>query len=403
MNYSRHMASPTAESAQSTDTSAISITFTPQTAVRLVMGVMLVVVGTQVLGSVPEATMRLVMGLMFAFALDPVVARIARKLGCTRAQSVGLVGILATTIFSGIVAMVGPAAVAQAARTSREIPTTLDNLSTLPLLGGFIERFEVRDQVMNWMAELPAQLSDQSIANTVDSLVGGLTSGFLVIVIGIAALLDGPILIRRLGSLVPAREYDRAAEVGRVFYRTISSYFAGSLLIATLAATYVFVVGISLGVPLMPIAALWVIIVSFIPQINGLLIASMFGLLALGKSPGTAVLCLLLYWVYMVFENHILQPVVVGNAVNLSMAATMLAVLLGGTMFGVPGAILGAPLVGTVKGIWLEVMDPKTAAKAHEEGSLRQPTLTGRLRKLGGRFFERLREDKQPSSKGKNT
>jgi len=126
-------------------------------------------------------------------------------------------------------------------------------------------------------------------------------------------------------------------------------------LVATLAASFVLTVGLALGVPLAPVAALWVLIVNFIPQIGGFLAASMFTVLGLGKGPGTALLCLGLYVLYMNIENHIIQPAIVGNAINLSTAATMLAALIGGAAAGVPGAVLATPLVGTAKALYVEL------------------------------------------------
>jgi hypothetical protein len=53
-------------------------------------------------------------------------------------------------------------------------------------------------------------------------------------------------------------------------------------------------------------------------------------------------------------ENHVIQPAIVGRAVNLSPPATMLAALVGGAAAGVPGALLATPLVGAVKAVYLD-------------------------------------------------
>ena len=77
-------------------------------------------------------------------------------------------------------------------------------------------------------------------------------------------------------------------------------------------------------------------------------------LLGLTASPLTGVICLVLYVLYMNFENHILQPAIVGDAVNLSPPTTMLAALVGAAALGVPGAIVGTPIAGTAKGLYME-------------------------------------------------
>ena len=69
----------------------------------------------------------------------------------------------------------------------------------------------------------------------------------------------------------------------------------------------------------------------------------------------TGLLCALLYVIWMNFENHILGPAIVGEAVDLSPPTTMLAALVGGAAAGVPGALVATPLCGATKAIYLEV------------------------------------------------
>jgi hypothetical protein len=57
---------------------------------------------------------------------------------------------------------------------------------------------------------------------------------------------------------------------------------------------------------------------------------------------------------YQNLENHVIQPAIVGRAVNLSPPATMLAALVGGAAAGVPGALVATPLLGAVKAIYLD-------------------------------------------------
>ncbi len=383
-------------SEEATETSSargdlVAISITLRSALRIAVAMALIILLAALFRAVPETTTRVILGVVFAFAFDPIVSRLERSLRCTRGVAVAIVGVGALAAFAGVVALVGPAAADQAAQTSRQIPATIDSLSNTPVIGGVLERFDASTKVREWVSSLPDQLSDKAIADIVESVIGGLATGFTVILVGIVALLDGPMLVRRLRALMPEVSRDEASMAGRIFQRTISSYFAGSLLIAILASTFVMIVGLSFGVPLTPLAALWVLIVSFIPQIGGFLSASFLTLLALGKSPLTAIAVLAIYWVYMVFENHVIQPVVVGNAVNLSTAATMLAVLIGGTLFGVPGAILGAPVIGTAKGLYVAYTDPETARKNLERGAVARSPFGDRWRSLK-EFAQRWRQ-----------
>jgi predicted PurR-regulated permease PerM len=54
----------------------------------------------------------------------------------------------------------------------------------------------------------------------------------------------------------------------------------------------------------------------------------------------------------MNLENHIIQPAVIGRAVNLSPPTTMMAALIGAAVAGVPGALVATPTVGVVKRLY---------------------------------------------------
>src|SRR3546814_11653302 len=77
---------------------------------------------------------------------------------------------------------------------------------------------------------------------------------------------------------------------------------------------------------------------NFIPQIGGFLGGSFFVLLALTDGPLTAVIAGGIFLAYQQFENNVIQPAIVGSAVNLTPPTTLLAAIIGGAAAGVPGA-----------------------------------------------------------------
>lgn len=308
--------------------------------------------------NVPDTLTRVALGLIFALALDPVVVRIRDRIGCTRGMAVAIVGVIALFAFALVVAFVGPEAVRQAQAFSRDLPQTVDKLTELPVVGELLAKTDIQVSVREWVQSLPTRLSDQAIVNLVESFVGGVVAGLTILIVGIAVLADGETLVKRFRTLVPGRLQQRADLIGRLFYKTVGSYFAGSLLISAIAASFVLTVGLALGVPLAPAAALWVLLTNLIPQIGGFLGGSFFTLLGFAEDPMTGILCLVLYIVYLNIENHVLQPLIIGNAVDMSPAATMLAALIGGAAGGIPGAILATPLVGTFKAIYMEIRSP---------------------------------------------
>lgn len=360
------------------------LSLSPMAGMRIGLGIFGAFFLVALARNIPDTLTRVALGLIFALALDPVVVRIRNRLHCTRGTAVALVGLLAVAVFAVVVAVIGPQAVSQARTFSSDLPETVDKLITVPVVGELFERADLPTRIRNWVDNIPERLSDEAIAGFVQGLLGGVVAGLTVIAVGVAVLADGEVLVRRLQTIVPTRHRERAITVGSVFYRTVGAYFAGSIFVSSLAATFVLTVGLALGVPLAPVAALWVLVVNLIPQIGGFLGASMFTLLGFANSPTTGVLCLILYVIYMNIENHVLQPVIIGSAVDMSAAATMLAALIGGAAGGVPGAILATPLVGTGKALYVELRYPDALADH-------------RRRKTGvfTRFVEKLRRRRE--------
>ena len=295
-------------------------------------------------------------GIVIALALDPLVSATRRRLGVRRGLAVALVGFTMMGIGSAAVVFLGPPARDQAGRFTRELPETVREFEQLPVIGDLVERYEVQRRVNEWVDKLPDRLDDQAVQRTFNRLV---SNAFGLIVVGataIAVLLDGERLIarfRRLFRQNPER-LERIDRIGRVLYLTLGQYFGGSLTVAVLMGIVVLTIALSMGIPLAPVAALWAMFTNLIPQVGGFLGGSFLVLLALSKGPMQAIIAGAIFVVYMNIENHVLQPAIIGESVNLTPPTTMLAAFIGGAVAGLPGALVATPLVGAFKRLYLE-------------------------------------------------
>ncbi len=307
-------------------------------------------------------------GVLLAFALEPLVKAVQRRLSCPRVVGVAIVGVLVMSAFGALVFVIGPPAVRQAEEFGSELPQTVRDLYDLPAVGPRLREADAAGQVKQWARDLPGRLDAERVSATAQQVVGGVVAGFTVVLVAFAVLLDGEVLVRRVREVVPERYRDRADSAGRVFYRVVGTYFAGSLLVAIIGGTYVLVVGLALGVPLAPVAAVWYAMVSLIPQVGGFLGTSFFTVLALSQGVLVGIIGLALVVLYMNLENYVISPAIVGQSVNLSPPTTMLAALIGGAAVGVPGALAATPLCGTVKALYLEYRFGESPDYGHKAG-----------------------------------
>ena len=125
-------------------------------------------------------------------------------------------------------------------------------------------------------------------------------------------LVDGENLLGRLRRLLPPARRPRPTTVGGVMYRTLGRYFGGSITVAVLMGLYVLALGLVLGIPLAPLAALWAMLTDLIPQVGGFLGGSFLVLLASTQGVTTALIAGVAFVLYMNLENHLIQPAIVG-------------------------------------------------------------------------------------------
>jgi predicted PurR-regulated permease PerM len=306
-----------------------------------------------VLRASPGTVTRVGIGVVLAVALNPVVSRLVRR-GMNRAAAVAVVATSLVVVFAAVLTLLAPQAISQAREFSQELPSTVQEMYSWPVVGARLERADAADRVEAWVEELPARLDDATLSSLAESVLGGALATVIVVVTALVVLLDGSSLVKRVSAMVEPERRESAQRIGHIVYRTFGSYFAGSLFVAVLNGLVVLTAGLALGVPLAPLAAVWAALTNLIPQVGGFLGGSFFVLLALTKSPLTALLAAAIFLGYQQLENNVIQPAVIGTAVNLTPPTTMLAALIGGAAAGVPGALVATPLLGAMKALYLE-------------------------------------------------
>jgi predicted PurR-regulated permease PerM len=203
----------------------------------------------------------------------------------------------------------------------------------------------------------------------------GLLAVTVTMLFVVTLLLDGDRLVRAGRRLVPVRHRERADRLAEVSYRVVGKYVAGSLLVAVVAGLCNLVAGLSLGVPLAPLLALWVMVWNLVPQIGGALGGIPFVVFGFTQGAGTGLACAAFFLIYQQVENNVLGPLLVGQAVKLSPPATMTAALVGVSAGGVVGALLAVPVLGAAKAVYLELRpaEPDPAPAPATEGTTATP------------------------------
>ncbi len=337
-----------------------AVDLSPGTIAMLLLCVVGLALITGFLRAVPRTATAVGIGTLIALALNPLVTSFQRRLALSRSVAVATVLSCLFAALALIITLLVPPAVRQARNLSSDLPSVVKDLGDLPLVGRQLREAKVPARLDEAVRKLPTRLAGDTspVTRAGRSLLAGAVLAFSTLLLATTLLVDGERLLRSARKLVPPDRRRQADRLARTAYQVVGRYVAGSVTVAVLAGVVNLIAGLVLGVPLAPLAAVNVTLWNLVPQIGGLFGAVPFILLGLSRGPGTGAACAIVFVVYMNIENHLIQPLLIGNAVKLSPPIMMTAALVGVAAGGVVGALVVIPVVGALKAIYVELRKP---------------------------------------------
>lgn len=303
-----------------------------------------------------------VVGLVLAYLLDMPVERMAR-LGVPRWLSLLVVyGIVIAVVIEVLILTVRPLA-DELAAFIREFPSftaqVTDMYAHLDLPG------PVRQAIDTWLAELGSGvggLDPGALLPVVTGIAGivGSVVGYVLIPVWIFYLIkDRPALqATAQRSLPPTWRPDVAAVTGLIS-RVFGQWLRGQLVLGVTVGAATFVGLLVLSVTVDPIFGRFAILLSVIagvlellPIIGPILAAIPAVLIALTAGLDVGLAAVILYTAIQQLENYFLVPKIQGDAVELHPSAVMFALIIGGAIAGLLGAILALPITAAARDVF---------------------------------------------------
>jgi predicted PurR-regulated permease PerM len=133
----------------------------------------------------------------------------------------------------------------------------------------------------------------------------------------------------------------------------------GQGIIAILAALFILIMGLAIGMPYTGPLSMLVLICGFIPLIGHFIGMTFVTLVSLTDSPQTALIALALYIIYVQIENFVITPRIMRRSLSLPGLVTIIAALLGTSLLGLVGGLLAVPIAAAVLLILDEVVFPR--------------------------------------------
>lgn len=213
--------------------------------------------------------------------------------------------------------------------------------------------------INQWIQELPSQLAVffqdtfARVATGISSFIGAITSFVLAIVtvpfILFYLLKDGEKLPQYFLRLLPPRMREETAQVFADIDRQISSYIQGQLLVSAAIGIMVFIGFSIIQMPYAVLLGAIAMVTSVVPYLGPIIAITPAVIIALVQSPFMLLKLAAVWTVVQLVEGKFISPQIMGKTLHIHPITIIFVLVTAGSLFGVPGVILGIPGYTIVK------------------------------------------------------
>lgn len=309
--------------------------------------------GLQLFVRLKDIVFWLVTALFLSFALEPLVNSLQKR-GWKRGLATGVILALFLLVAVVFVAAMVPLVITQVKELIESAPSWVNRISdTLKNSFGIsVTTQELLDQIQSANVSLGSTASNVAgnILDISNKILGGIFQMFTILLFTFYFVAEGPIIRRKLLTLIPANQQKIVLETWEVSIDKTGGYLYSRLLLAVASAVVTFLLLTVIGVPFALPLALWMGLISqFIPVIGTFIAAALPLMVALLENPWSALVFVIYVVLYQQFENYVLGPRITAKTMQLHPAVAVAAALIGGTLAGVLGAFLALPVAAILQ------------------------------------------------------
>jgi len=292
----------------------------------------------------------ILIGLAFFIAagLDPVVVWLTRH-GLRRWMAVIIVLLALLALVGGFIAAAIPPVASQTTTLIKDLPHYAQQLQNHnSSLGRLNDKYHVQQRISSLLSTKGSELvggvigAGQLVISTVSSLVlvGVMTIYFL------AGMPQAKLFFYRM---VPHSRRTRAILLGDEIFTKVGGYVLGNVITSFIAGLGTFLWMVAFGIPYPALLGLLVFLLDLIPVIGSTVGGIIVTLVALTVSLPVALATLAFYVVYRLAEDYLLVPRIIGRTVRVPALGGMVAIVLGGVVMGIIGALIALPVAAAIQ------------------------------------------------------
>ena len=288
------------------------------------------------------------MALFVAAGLDPIVGWLTRR-HVPRWAAV----IIAISCVLGVVALFFALAIPRVTAEATVLVHQLPHYAhTLQNHNSELGRLNTKYHVEQRLAKLVSSHGSSLLGGVlgVGKLVLSAISSALIVAVLSIYFVAGLPGIKRFGyRLVPQSRRPRVILLGDEIFSKVGGYVLGNVLTSLIIGIGTALWMLALGIPYPVLLGLFVALIDLIPIIGSYIGGAAVTLVALSVSLLVAIATLGFYICYKLAEDYLIVPKVMGRTVQVPATVTLVAVLIGGTLLGIVGALVAIPMAAAAR------------------------------------------------------
>ena len=339
---------------------------------RLVIGGIFLVFGlwaaVWLVSQTLQVLILLLISIILAVALRPTVDRIdmirvpGTRRTIPRALAILIIYLAVAAILVGIGFLVIPPIVSEVQNLIANLPGYLQSLDEA--LQG-LKRFPFMPDLAGLQNQLISQLAG-SLSQAVSVLLFAVNVVVSVLSIGIVLvftfflIFDADLIFDHFISLLSPSRREQARSMAGIMGRKIEGWLKGTLLLALIIGLATTGGMWALGMPYPYLLGLAAGLFELVPIIGPYLGAAPAGAVALFTQPLWKFIAVVVFF-FMIqqIENNILAPHIFGQQAELPPLLVILALLMGGALYGILGALLAVPIAAVIQVLWVDLVVPE--------------------------------------------
>jgi predicted PurR-regulated permease PerM len=342
------------------------------------IGVLLLIGGAGMLiGRVGPALVPFGVGLLVVLLLRVPVEWLSRRM--SRTLAVAVCYLAAFVVAAIALVFIIPPAYAQIVAFANALPGYVQQ--AYGLWDAWVVHPQAGTGLPTWLTDAVLALKDQVVASagtwsaaiastalsTGSSIATGVVEFALALIIGFFTLVDLPRLENEILNLAGPKRREEITHFTATLTRVMGGWVKGTLIQSAVVATLISIGLAAIGVPYALAIGLIAGVLNIVPYLGPAVTALLAAIAGLFVSPWAAVWAVVVVFAVQQLDSLVMAPRIMGDQVDLHPLLVVFALLVGASLFGVPGMILSVPVAAIIKAMFVFWYEKRTTRQISTE------------------------------------